>query len=167
MATLYELTADYTLLLEKLEDAQTEEETEQAYKELFALEDSIEDKAEAYARIMRSKQAEADAYKAEKDRLAARQKAAENTAARMQKSLLDTMQLLGVSDISTKIGTWRVAKNPWSCDVIDEKEVPEEYRIPLEIPYRIDRDAIKKHFKETGELIPGVEVSQTVGLRFR
>lgn len=165
MPTLYELTADYTLLLEKLEDAQTEEETEQAYKELFALGDSIEDKAEAYARIMRSKQAEADAYKAEKDRLAARQKAAENMVERLKARMLDGMEALNINEIPTGIGKWKVQLNPYSCQVTDESLIPTAYRIPQ--PDKIDKTALLKQYKETGELLPGVEITRSTGIRFR
>ena len=167
MASLYELSDDYRRLLDELESAETDEERDEAFRQLEQLDADIAVKAENYARVIQTKKAEAEAYAKEKERLAARQKAAKNTADRLQQSLLDTMQLLGISAINTAIGTWRVAKNPWSCEILDEKEVPEEFRIPLEIPYKIDRDAIKKHFRETGELIPGVEVSQSMGLRFR
>ena len=48
---------------------------------------------------------------------------------------------------------------------MDESEVPEEFHIPQ--PDKIDRVGILKHFKNTGELLPGVEITQNAGIRFR
>ena len=78
MATLYKLTDEYTDLLARLEAAEDDAETEAVWQEMDALEDDIVEKAEAYAPIMRNKQAEVEAFKAEKERLASCQKAAEN-----------------------------------------------------------------------------------------
>ena len=167
MASLYELSGSYKWLLDELEAAESDEEREAIYERLEQLDADIVDKAENYARIIQCKRAEAEGYAREKERLNRRQKAAEATADRLQKNLLQAMQALQIGAINTGIGVWKVAKNPWSCEVIDEREVPEEYRIPLEIPYKVNKDAIKKHFRETGELIPGVEVRQSVGLRFK
>lgn len=167
MATLYELADTYSELLARLELAETDAEAEEIYAELDGLDADLTLKAEAYARIMRNKDAEAQMYKAEKDRMARNQKAAENVRDRMKAGMLDTMQRLGISEIKTGIGKWRVQNNPWSCTVLDEHDVPEEFRIPLEIPYKIDKDAIKTRFLETGELIPGVEITQAAGIRFR
>lgn len=165
--TLYEISDDYAAVLDRLDAAETPEEQEALLAELDALDHDLEFKAEAYARIMRNKAAEAEMFKAEKERLARSQKAAEAVRDRMKAGMLATMQRLGISEIRTGIGKWRIQNNPWSCTVLNEHDVPEEFRIPLEIPYKIDKDAIKTRFLETGELIPGVEVTQGMGIRFR
>ena len=163
--TLYEISDDYAAVLDRLDAAETPEEQEALLAELDALDHDLEFKAEAYARIMRNKAAEAEMFKAEKERLARSQKAAENVRDRMKAGMLDTMQRLGISEINTGIGKWRIQANSWSCTVIDERDVPEEYHIPQ--PDKIDSRAIIDHFKQTGELIPGVEVTQGMGIRFR
>ena len=165
MATLYELTDDYARLIAQLEMAENEEEAGWIWAELDALEGSITDKAEAYARILRNKAAEAEMYKAEKQRLEKRQKAAENVAEGLKARLLDNMMRLNVTAIQTGIGKWRVQANPPSCEVLVPEDVPADYHIPQ--PDKIDRAAILKHYKATGELLPGVEIRQSQGLRFR
>lgn len=165
MATLYELDAAYTELLSRLDAAETPEEAHALWDELDALADSIADKAEAYAKIMRNYQAEAEMYKAEKERLAAKQKAAENAVENLKLAMMNAMQHLGAREIQTPIGKWRVQANPWSCTVLAPGEVPEEYHIPQ--PDKIDSRAILQHFRETGELVPGCEVQQSQGIRFR
>lgn len=165
MAALYEIEARYADLLTALDCAETEEEAEALWSQLDAMEADVKDRAEAYARIVRSKQAEAESYKAEAQRLARRQKAAENTAERLKARLLDCMQRLDLKDVQTSIGKWRIQMNPASCQVLDEAQVPEEFHVKQ--PDKIDKTAILKHWKYTGELLPGVEITQTAGLRFR
>lgn len=164
MATLYKLTDDYADLLVRLEAAEDEAEAEAIWQEMDDLEGDIVEKAEAYARILKNKQAEAEAFKAEKDRLAGCQKAAENVVERLKGRLLDSMKRLDLSDIQTGIGKWHVQLNPPSCQITDEAEVPAEFRIPQ--PDKIDRAAILRHYKNTGELLPGVEIARKPGIRF-
>lgn len=165
MATLYKLTDEYADLLSRLEAAEDEAEAEQIWQEMDALEGDIVEKAEAYARILRNKQAEAEAFKAEKDRLAGCQKAAENVVERLKARLLDSMNRLDLTDIQTGIGKWHIQMNPPSCQIMDEGAVPAEFRVPQ--PDKIDKAGILRHYKVTGELLPGVEISRSAGIRFK
>lgn len=165
MAALYELTESYVEALALLDAAETEDEEAAAWAALDAIEGDITDKAEAYARIIQTKQAEARAFAAEKTRLMACQRAAEGAVEGLKARLLESMQRLGVRDIQTGIGKWRVQLNPPRCEVTDADAVPEAYRIPQ--PDAIDRAGILKHYRATGELLPGVEITQAEGLRFR
>ena len=165
MASLYELSSDYAALLAQLDFTETDEEAEAVWAQIDALNDDITWKAEAYARILRNKQAEANAYKAEKTRLAERQKAAENVVERLKKRMLASMQQMNVKSIQTGIGKWSKQLNQASCQVLDESMVPEAYRVPQ--PDKIDCAGILKWFRETGEILPGVEIAQSEGVRFR
>lgn len=165
MPNIYELSTEYAALMAEYEMAEDEERRAEVWAMIDALQDDIADKAEAYARIMRNMQAEADAYKAEAQRLQKRQKAAENAVEQLKGRLLNAMQAVGANEISTTIGKWRVQMNPWSVNVLDDAAVPAEYHIPQ--PDKIDKAAILKHFKASGELLTGVEMTQTAGLRFR
>lgn len=165
MATLYELTDEYLAALSALDAAETDEEEAAAWDALDAIEGDITDKAEAYAKILQIKQAEARTFAAEKTRLMACQRAAENAVESLKARLLDSMQRLGVRDIQTGIGKWRIQLNPPKCEVTDAGAVPQEYHIPQ--PDAIDRQGILKHYRATGELLPGVEITQAESLRFR
>lgn len=165
MPNIYELSTEYAALMAEYEMAEDEERRADVWAMIDALQDDIADKAEAYARIMRNMQAEADAYKAEAQRLQKRQKAAENAVEQLKGRLLNAMQAVGANEISTSIGKWRVQMNPWSVTILDDAAVPAEYHIPQ--PDKIDKAAILKHFKASGELLTGVEMTQTAGLRFR
>lgn len=165
MASLYELTGEYEDLIFRLEEAGSEEESAQILEALDALDERIEDRAEIYARIIRNKQSEAEGLKAEADRLTKRRQSAENTAEKLKARLLDTMTRLGKSEIATAIGKWKVQNNPWSVEVLDLSAIDPEWLI--EQPPKVDRAAMLKHFKATGEVLSGVEFRQGVGLRFR
>lgn len=165
MATLYELTDEYLAALSALDAAETDEEEAAAWAALDGIEGDITDKAEAYAKILQIKQAEARAFAAEKTRLMACQRAAENAVEGLKARLLDSMQRLGIRDIQTGIGKWRIQLNPPKCEVTDAGAVPQEYHIPQ--PDAIDRQGILKHYRATGELLPGVEITQAESLRFR
>lgn len=163
--TLYELTEGYASLLGMYDAAETPEEREDILDMMAGVEGDISDKAEAYARIIRNKLAEAEAFKVEADRLTAKRKAAEAVVDRLKEAITTAMKLTGTQEIPTTIGKWRLTMNPWSCEVTDPDSVPEEWHVPQ--PDKIDRAGLLKRFRETGELIDGVEFRQTSGARFR
>lgn len=165
MANLYELTTEYAELVDQYEMADNDEQRAEILAAIGAVQGDIGDKAEAYARIIRNMQADADAYKAESQRLANKQRAAERAVEGLKARLLNAMTAVGASEIRTDIGKWRIQMNPWSVRVLDDAAVPAEYHIPQ--PDKIDKAGILKRFKETGELLNGVEVTQVAGLRFR
>lgn len=165
MANLYELSAGWVSLLDAYDAAETDEEREDILKMLTDTQDDIADKAEAYAKVIKIKEAEADAFGAEAARLTARKKAAENVVKRLKESLLDAMKLTGTDEIKTSIGKWRVQNNPWSAEVVDWTRVPIEFRVPQ--PDKVDSRALISRFKETGEVIEGVVFKQDRGIRFR
>ena len=165
MMTLYELSAGYASLLDMYDQAETEDERAEILDMLASAEGDITEKAEAYARIMKNKQAEADAFKAEADRLTQKRRAAEAVVDRLKDAIGTAMQITGAKEIGTTIGKWRLQDNPWSCEVLDVNAVPEEWHIKVED--RIDRAGLVRHFKETGEVIDGVEFRRSTGARFR
>lgn len=165
MSSLYQLTSEYEELIDALEDAQNEDEAAAVLAKLDELSGAIENKAEVYARIIKSKQAEAEALKAEADRLTGKRKCAENAADRLKTRLLTVMQETGRTEIPTAIGKWRIQANPLSCEITDESKLPRKYFIPQ--PDKIDKAAMLRDYKATGELIDGATFEQKQGLRFK
>lgn len=165
MTTMYKLADEYTTLIGLLSEAETEEEAAEICARIDALETDITIKAGNYARAIQQLEAEARAFAAEKTRLMACQRAAENSAARLKRLLADNLTRLEIRSIKTDIGTWRFQKNPPSCEVLDATAVPEEYHIPQ--PDKIDARAILAAYRETGEIPEGVDIRQGESLRFR
>ena len=165
MASLYDISGQYAVVLNAIEMADTPEEAQELLDELAAIGDDLDNKAEQYIRIIKVKEAEAEGFKEEADRLTKKRKAAENVAERLKQAMLDAMKLTGQTVIQTSIGKWRVQNNPWSCDVTDIDKVPMEYHIKQED--KIDKAGLLKHFALTGEVIDGCEFVQKQGIRFR
>ena len=165
MASLYELSAGYATLVDAYDTAETDQEREDILNLLAEAEGDIEGKAENYAKLIRMKEEEAKAFKAEADRLTKRRQAAENLVSRLKAGMLDSMKLTGATEIKTSIGKWRVQLNPVSCEVVNIDAVPMQYHIKQED--KIDRKGLIDHYKQTGELVAGVEYKQEPGIRFR
>lgn len=165
MASLYELSAGYQTLLDAYDAAETDEEREDILAILAETDGNISDKAESYAKVIRMKEEEAKAFKAEADRLTKRRQAAENMVTRLKAAMLDAMKLTNTAEIVTSIGKWRVQMNPVSCEVTDIDKVPMMYRIRHEDT--VDKKTLIQHYKLTGELVDGIMFTQEQGVRFR
>lgn len=171
MPRLYELTDAYAGLVAQLEDCETEEQSMEIIAQINEVTSDISDKGKNYALILQNFKADAEEltakaniFKAEADRLAAKAKAKNNYADRLKEHLLFAMEIAGLKQIPTDIGKFYKQKT-MSVDVLDAWKVPEEFTTPQ--PPKVDKDAIKRAFKETGELYEGVEIKVTEGLRFR
>lgn len=171
MPRLYELTDAYAGLVAMLEDAETEEQAFDILSQIDAVTSDISDKAENYAKIRLNLKATADEmiakaniFKAEAERLAAKAKSAENYVKRLNDYLLFAMEIAGLKQIPTSVGKFYTQQTT-SVEVMDAWEVPEQFTTPQ--PPKVDKNAIKKAFKETGELFEGVEIKITNGVRFR
>ena len=171
MSKLYELTDAYAGLVAMLEDCETEEQAFEIIAQIDAVTSDISVKAENYAKIRLNLKAVAEEmnakaaiFQAEANRLAAKAKSAENNIKRLNEYLLFAMELAGLKQIPTSIGKFYTQQTT-SVEVTDAWAVPERFATPQ--PPKIDRNAIKKEFKETGELFEGVEIKTTNGVRFR
>lgn len=162
---LYELTEAYADLLSRLEDCQNDDEETLILAQIEFVNDSIGDKAEAYARIIRNLTADSIGYEAEIKRLTARKKIADNAIARLKQIIHYAMEMVGATEINTTIGKWKVQKNQPSVVILDESKIPDEFTVPQ--PPKIMKVAIMQHFKETGEIPEGCDVVQSEGVRFR
>lgn len=171
MPKLYELTDAYAGLVAQLEDCETEDEMIAIIADIDNVTQDITAKAEAYARIRLNLKATAEEmsarakiFKAEADRLSAKAKSAENNIKRLNDHLLYAMEIAGLKQIPTDIGKFYTQKTT-RVEVLDAWQVPEQFTTPQ--PPQVDKIAIQRAFKETGEILPGIEVIITDGLRFR
>lgn len=171
MAKLYELTDQYAALIAQLEDAESEEQESEILSQIDALSEDINEKAENYAKIRANLKAtaneltaQASIFKAEADRLFAKAKAAENSIKRMNNYLLCAMELAGLKQLPTSIGKFYTQQTT-SVEVLDAWAVPAEYTTPQ--PPKVDKVALKKAYQQTGEILDGVEIKVTNGVRFR
>ena len=98
-----------------------------------------------------------EAMKAEEKRIADTRKTGEAKLEKFKQYVLENMERLGLDKIPTELGTLSITKNPMSVEIEDETAVPEEFKTIVQT-VKVDKTAIKKHFKETGEIIPGTKI---------
>ena len=136
-------------------------ETGEIDEETFA--DSLDsigadEKADSYCRIIRQLQADAEALKAEIDRLAAKKKSAENAVKRMKEALLEFVTV-ACPDGKMKTPLFSVSvRTSQSCEIIDEAAIPDAFRVHQ--PDKIAKADILKAIR-AGETIPGADLIES------
>jgi len=157
---LYELVHSYKRVQEMADDL----DQQTLLDTLDAIEDSIEDKAENTAKLIRSWEAEANAIKEEEKRLAERRKAVENRISSLKLYLQIQLEVAGIDKVKRPTLTVSIRNNPPSVNISDETLIPSTYMIPQ--PDKISKTEIAKVLK-SGEFVPGAELVQTRGLMIK
>ena len=98
-----------------------------------------------------------EAMKSEEKRISDTRKMGEAKLDKFKQYVKENMEKLGLDKIPTELGILSIAKNPMSVEVEDENEIPKEFKNE-KITISIDKIAIKNHFKETGEIVPGTRI---------
>lgn len=147
MSTLYDLTGAYEELLTILCDGEEDEQC--IFDTLEAVEGEIEDKADGYAKVIRSLESDIKEIKEEESRLASRRKSIEGNIQRVKKHLFDAMKFTGKTKFKTALYSFGIAKNggkqPLEVDITDPLQLPEQYR---KVEYKVDNEAIREALDE-------------------
>lgn len=157
---LYQLVNDY----KRVQDLADDLDQQTLLDTLDAIQESIEDKAENTAKLIRSWEAEANAIKEEEKRLVDRRKVVENRISSLKLYLQIQMEIAGIDKVKRPTLTVSIRSNPPSVNVLDESVIPPNYMIPQ--PSKISKADIAKALK-SGEFVPGVELVQTKGLSIK
>ena len=160
--TLYELTNDYMALLEMAEDPDLDP---QAFADtLEGIEGALEDKAENYAKVIRTLEGDAAACDAEAKRLRTKKATIENNIKRMKAALQFAMTTTGKTKFKTALFSFGIRKNPPSVVIDHESKVPADYWIPQ--PAELDKKAIREFLKKEGSA-DWAHLEQTESLSIR
>ncbi len=160
--TLYELTGQYLLLLQMAEDPEVDPEVLSDTME--GLSGEIEEKADGYAKVMKTLEGESETIKKEIDRLTARRNSIDSNIARIKNSLESAMRTTGNTKFKTDFFSFNIQKNPPSLDVIDDTKVPKQFFVPQ--PDKLDRKSALAYIKEHGDQEWGA-IKQGESLRIR
>lgn len=153
--TLYNITNKFAELMDRAENGElTEEEYNELGQEL-ALE--LQQKGSGIIGYTQNEEALIEAVDMQIKRLQDFKKAKQNKLEKFKNYVKDNMDRLGITKMETELGTLSIAKNPMSVEIENEEEIPKEY-IQEIVTTKVDKTAIKNHFKETGEIIPGVKI---------
>ena len=145
--TLYDLTADYMELQEMMEDDISDDALIDSMESIEGL---YEDKIDGYAAVIRTLEAEANAYKEEADRMANKAKVIRNNINRMKKAMQESMMQTGLRKIKGKRFTVAIQKNggkaPFVLTWQDANTLPDEL-----VERKPNIEAIREFTEKNGE----------------
>lgn len=153
MSTLYELTGEYLALSDMLMDDEVDEQT--VIDTLEGVKGEIEIKAEGYVKVLRSIEAQAEAYAKEAEAFAKKANTTKNRADSLKKALFNAMTEMDMPEIKTGLFKLKIVGNGG----LQPMEVTENIdEIPNDF-IRIKKEADKKAIGEYLKTLPeGVEV---------
>lgn len=153
--TLHKLTDDYKVLENMLDREEYDFDQEGIKQSLNSLKVDIEDKVENVAKFVLSLQAQAEMIKTEEARLRARRNALENRAEWLKSYLLNEMSIVMIDKVKREVITVSIQKSPPSVEILNLQALPEQYTKTTIEPQKY---LIIKHFKDTGEVLPGINM---------
>jgi archaellum component FlaC len=159
---LYEIKGQFTALdsinLESDDDIQ-------AFGDLYkSLEVSLTEKIENCCMVIRNAESEAEAIKAEIDRLRSRKSAIENKVDNLKSYMQHELESIGVDSVKGSLFSVKVALNPESVAVTcNAHDLAPEYQMVKIEPCKT---AIKADL-QNGIIIPGCALVRTKGLRIK
>lgn len=153
--SLYNITNKFVEIMDKAQDGEL---TEEEYNELgneLALE--LKNKSSNIIGYIKNSESLLDAMKTEEKRLADIRKQGEKKLDKFYQYVKENMERLGLEEIPTELGKLKITKNPMSIEIENEDEIPSEFKKEVTTT-QVDKTAIKNHFKDTGEIIPGIRI---------
>lgn len=159
--TLYELTTEYLELLNILEDQDASEEA--VNDTLALLIEDIGDKVEDYGKVLKQLQADAEAVKNEKMRLAAKQATIERGIERLREGIKSAMLITGQTKIKTKLFTFGITQRKKLVLDVSADAVPYEYAT---VTVKADTKRITEALNN-GDVLDFAHLEQTDSLTVR
>lgn len=160
--SLYNITNAFPVLMEQEE--LTEEDRVKVEEELTLL---LQQKSQNTIGYVRNIELTIEAMKNEEKRISEQRKTLESRLIKFKEYVKECMEKGGFTKVETEIGSLTIAKNPLSVEIINENEIPTEFKQEI-ITTKIDKTAIKEHFKSTGEIPAGVNINtQNTSLRIK
>lgn len=181
MSKLYEISGDFAVLFDQLDDLTEQaeaagvsaEDAETAWFDtLDALETEFNDKAENVALYVKELLARADAMRAEERRLSDRRKACEHRAARLKDYLQHSMTQMRLKKVDGVRACISIRNNPQSLQIADEAALVKQLQasdhddlLRYELP-ELQKTKIKAYLQDGGQL-DGCQLVQTQSLQIR
>jgi hypothetical protein len=155
---LYEI-SDALLRLGEIDD-----ETVDVQAELAALQMEFSLKAKNIAGLIRNLEAERNAVSDEANRLQIKAKALETRVEQIKAYLQSEMIRTGQDSIKAGIFKIRLQNSPQSLIIRDIDAIPPSFKEEIH-DWKVDKLAILKHLRETGEIVSGVDITQNKHIR--
>lgn len=147
MRKLYELTEEWEAVADMLYDGETDEQV--ILDTLESIEGEIEDKADNYAKLIRTIKSDAEVLKEEEERLRNRRISLENRVQRLKDTLQANLEFIGKTKFKTALFSFSVSKNGGKqpLEITDNlDDIPGKFLIPQ--PPVVDKDKVRELLKE-------------------
>lgn len=164
MSNIYELTQDYLIISEMMENPELDPEF--LADTMEAVEGALEIKAENYAKVMKNLEGDVTALKAEETRLSEKRKAIENNIKNMKVALQSMMTITGKTKFKTDLFSFGIQKNAPSVVIdTDINNLPTEF-LKFREP-EVDKTKLKEALKNGEDLEGLAHLEQSESLRIR
>ncbi len=157
---LHELREEYSALLAAASSADDPAIFEDTINGLVG---EVQDKIHACCVVIRTLGAEAEALKAEEERLYSRRKAVENNADRLRAYMTVEMDLMGLPSVRTPFFSVSIQANKAKLVVTDETTIPAVYWRQVS---KLDNEALRAAI-ERGEHMEGAFLQPSKSVRIR
>lgn len=164
MATLYELTEDYSNLLAMAEDPEIDK---QAFADtLEGIGGEIEEKADNYAKVILEMEKDSEGFDSEIKRLQSKKASIAASIKQMRHQLELAMTATGKTKFKTMLFSFNIQKNAPSVEITEEnlERIPIEYLIPQDP--KPDKKKMLEDLKNGKELY-FAKLKQTESLRIK
>lgn len=165
--TLYELTGKYLMLLDMMDDPSVDEKA--IADTMESLEAEIEDKADAYAKIIAELDGRLFGVMQERDRLDDRAKMLSRNIDRLKKNLKESMEATGKTKFKTPLFSfWLQESGPKIAYklMVQPEVLPKRFR-KEKMVYTADGDAIREYISEGKKSKIFEQVPRTIALRIK
>ena len=153
MLKLYEIAEAYNQIVGLMDE---DGGWEQALNDI---EDMLDNKVESIAMLIKSLEAEGKAYQEEAMRLSDKVKVAGNKVKSLKDYLLAQMALAQKDKVKGKLLSILRRQSPPACEILNEEEIPQDYKKLIPEQWLVDKRLIIDAWKED-MIIPGAKVSQ-------
>ena len=151
--SLYQITSAFPKLMEQ--DDISEEDKKEIEKELTQI---LKQKSNGVIGYAKNLELTIKAMKEEEDRLEETRKKLEKRLNHFKDYVIECMARNNLTKIDTDLGSLALAKSRISVEIINEDEIPEEFKREV-VTTKIDKKAITDNFRETGEIPNGVKIN--------
>lgn len=156
--TLYAIEEELQTWIDTLDLAQTEEDRAVIAQNVHDYLELAKDKRDRFCQFLAHLEHTAFALKVEEDKLSHRRRRMMALQETLEQYAVNTIEALGLKKLEGEIHEMRLVKNPDSVVIIDESQVPEEYKEQKPAPPpQIRKDWIKDAIK-SGKEVPGADL---------
>lgn len=164
MTALFQLSAEYRQISDKLHDLDLDETT--IADTLEGVGGELQEKAINVAKFFRNVESDAEQIEAAAKQMLERAKAMRKKADSLKRYLHTNMEKAGITKIDCPYFVISIKQNPVSVAIDDEAEIPDDYMREIPTKFEPDKKLIKSALDE-GYNVPGCHLTRSTRLEIR